>query len=194
MAQLAFSREFPQRLHFMQRETYFQEKIIAGLMAGGVAVPERYLNSKYITPGLIDRYKARPKIHTFRKVGARKRKPGEDIHFTVNARTKKSFQFAPAVPLHHTDTVEILWRNKKPGTFHVGIIVEGYYLPDTVINGGRIVYVSDEVKDLVSNDGFDSAKMFFQWFNKSGIYESINWTDHRYGINVAHEANKSEEE
>lgn len=37
-----------------------------------------------------------------------------------------------------------------------------------------------EPKTLALNDGFESVKQFFQWFNEPFVGKLIHWTDSKY--------------
>lgn len=177
MAQLGFSRYFPKK--YPISETFFQERILTGLINNGFDVPEKYLaDNPYLNRNLVGNIA--PKIHTARSVGAAKRKVGDKIHFTVNPRTEDSYQFAPVVTITRVDVMEVICRKIKQGTEEFDVLLNGELLGLACVNGGIVTRINPELEAFVKNDGFTKKELFFKWFNDSGIYELISWTDHWY--------------
>lgn len=116
------------------------------------------------------------KIHTIRKDKSNKWKAGNDIHFTINAKTKNQFQFAPVLKCvstqaihikHFYDVVEItIDNNKLLKVSHRGL--------------NKIVEYDFELETLAKNDGFDSVEDFFQYFNEDYTGKIIHWTNLKY--------------
>jgi hypothetical protein len=116
------------------------------------------------------------KIHTIRKDSSNRWKPGNDIHFTINVRTKKEFQFAPVLKCvttqlikinHFSDVVEIEIDNTKVlKAYHKGF--------------NKIIEYDFEIETLAKNDGFDSIEDFFQYFNEDFTGKIIHWTNLKY--------------
>lgn len=118
--------------------------------------------------GFLQKYK--PKCHTIRglwknkntgEISARQIKAGDNLHFVINNRTPKRFQFAPIVKCVSTQTIEI--------TSEIRLIE----IDDRVLG-------FSEVEKLAINDGFDSVEDFFAYFNKDFTGQIIHWTNLKY--------------
>ncbi|MEO1263559.1 MAG: hypothetical protein AAFZ15_32405 [Bacteroidota bacterium] len=107
----------------------------------------------------------KPKIHTIRLDKNNLWKPGRDIHFVINNRTPKRYQFAPVLKCISVQEIEI----KNLFSDQMGVSIDGDFLQDC------------EVEDLAFNDGFDSANDFYDFF-KGGDFKGklIHWTDCEY--------------
>ena len=98
---------FTQKLN--GKPSYFVEKIWQSLPA------KLALESNYFSGGLMrknykfsdDAYDMKPKMHTIRKDSSNRWKAGNDIHFTINVRTKNQFQFVPVVKCISVQIIEI---------------------------------------------------------------------------------------
>jgi len=122
-----------------------------------------------------------PKLHTIReyrttKTGERAKKQwkaGDKIHPAINNRSKNYFQFAPTIECKSVQEIKII-KNHYPfaslgdpeWTIHA-VFVDNNEQP------------IETVKELATNDGFDSVKDFFDYFS-DGDRQLIHWTDLKY--------------
>lgn len=166
---LGFMQNWPKSMAMQDDKTYFIEKIWTSL----TWEPDYY--------SFRDEFKEKfksfwdgswtdeaeisfhPKLHTIRHDEGERWKPGMDIHFVINSRTKDRFQFAPVVKCKSVQTIEIEYQNKYT-------VVR--------IDGRSLSY--EEIKQLAANDGFDYVWDFFKYFDKDFKGRLIHWTNLRY--------------
>jgi hypothetical protein len=162
---------FTQKLN--DKPTYFVEKILASLHADKNF--KGFTLSNFYNHDLDYLETAHPKIHTIRTDLCNRWKAGNDIHFTINPRTKNQFQFAPIVKCISTQLIWIQSSEKR-------ILVENYLNDDKTIpdkfNWKQLQ--SDEVYNLIKNDGFDSEEDFWNYFDKDFSGKIIHWTNLKY--------------
>lgn len=91
------------------------------------------------------------KVHTIREDSKDRWKPGTMIDFFINCRQKDMFRFAPKLPVVSVQDIVI----KRWGT-----------KPKVYINDSFFPLPDKEVLNLAQNDGFDTVKDFFEYFNK----------------------------
>jgi len=118
------------------------------------------------------------KIHTIRTDKSERWKRGMKIHFwrgnprNTNAKIKPH-QFHES---HCTSVqkIQFVWRTVNEGMLNEGRAVQVWI-------DGRNVTTDDQIIDaLVKNDGFDSRKEFFEWFNEDFKGKLVHWTKLRY--------------
>ncbi|TWP28449.1 hypothetical protein ETU09_05865 [Apibacter muscae] len=103
-----------------------------------------------------------PKIHTIRLDNSNRWKEGNKIHFVINNRTAKRFQFAPVLDCVRIQKIEIIHKNK----------------PIVKIDGRELnIY---ELQRLSSNDCFESVEDFFNYFKEDFKGKIIHWTNIKY--------------
>lgn len=117
-----------------------------------------------------------PKIHTIREDKTNRWKPGMNIDFFINVRTKKMFRFAPVLPVVSVQKVEIKYHTN---TFLVHIDGKLFFF------GNRDFTVNEfenhkGMLELAQNDGFDTIEDFFEYFNEDFSGKIIHWTDKSY--------------
>lgn len=111
------------------------------------------------------------KIHTIRKDEKQRWKPGKEIHFYINNRTKEAFQFAPVTKVMRVQRIFMTFLPQCGLGFRVSINgreLEGY-----------------EVEELAINDGFEAVEDFEDYFIKQMENDEfsgkiIHWTDFKY--------------
>lgn len=124
-----------------------------------------------------------PKIHTIREDKKGRWKVGDKIHFVVNNRSKKRFQFAPVKAVKSVQRIEI---NSRFGDASLELIID-----DKIF--AQYHYNYDEPKNLkglvefIRNGGFDGKDdvelitNFKNFFidNPNDIFKGkiIHWTD-----------------
>lgn len=156
------------------KPTYFVEKILIGIDKHlGVYHTELFLKS------FQEKFESKPpvnyngKLHTIREDKNNRWKLGTKIHFFINCRKKNMFRFAPVLPVVSVQKVEIKW-----------IGFSDSIRPWVRIDGKNIYTIdqidSDKMLQLAQNDGFDTVKDFFAYFNEDFTGKIIHWTDLRY--------------
>lgn len=112
---------------------------------------------------------ATPKVHTIR--AGNRWQPGRFIHFAYGQRTKDYHCFCHGTVktvqeiIIYTDIQKVMVATKGVGdsyTFDFQKISE------------------DQVKELATNDGFDSVEDFWKWFNVDLKGQIISWTGKLY--------------
>ncbi|WP_433863184.1 hypothetical protein [Sphingobacterium thalpophilum] len=166
---LGFMQNWPKSMAMENEATYFIAKIWMG-------IPQQYKSLKihddYCTKHVhqfnahwdVPDLEIKPKLHTIRHDEGERWKPGIDIHFVINSRTKSRFQFAPVIPVVSVQTIEI-----KHAFPHRYVFVDGRYLSSW-----------KEMNQLALNDGFESMDDFFKYFNEDFKGRLIHWTNLSY--------------
>lgn len=185
---LGFMQNWPKSMAMQNDKTYFIAKIWMG-------IPQQYKSLKIYDDYCnkhVSQFKAhwddtdleiKPKLHTIRHDESERWKPGMDIHFVINSRTKDRFQFAPVVKCKSVQTIEIMDSSHLPRVN--GIVlefphgVEIFYLAYEVKIDGRFLN-EHEIRELAKNDGFESVEDFFKYFNKDFKGRLIHWTNLSY--------------
>lgn len=163
---LSFKKNWPKKMDIWSgAPTFFIEKIWASLpeSVNGDSYHE-YLSQhkeKFGQPWDGSDVYVLPKKHTLRH-GTRW-KPGDKIHFCINSRTKRYFQFAPVVEVKGVQEIQIEYQEDG------GILV--------IIDGRHVVHA---VEHLAKNDGFESIAQFFNWFDKDFKGQIVHWTNLKY--------------
>lgn len=157
--------EFPDTMpeHMAGKPTYFVEKIINSIQKNDLAFINLAELDYHLGFSLKNKFGNLPqKIHTIRRDGGNRWKPGMMIDFWINYRTKKQFRFAPRIPSKDTPKIEIIYKTGIP-------IINLEEKPDF-----------QDLEQLTQNDGFDSVDDFFAWFNKDFSGVIISWSDIKY--------------
>ena len=156
------------------KPNFFVDKIWSGLIDQKLSSIEtcRYFESKRedITPNefsIVPHYA--PKIHTIRVDANNRWNENRKIDFFINVRTKLMFQFAPKQWVKSVQNIEIEYFNNT-----------GKWFKDVVVSIDDRYIDRDEIEKLSKNDGFDSVKDFFDYFNKNFKGKIIHWTNCRY--------------
>lgn len=118
-----------------------------------------------------------PKIHTIREDKNNRWKPGNDIHFVINNRTKKSFQFAPVLPVVSVQRISIKHENTYTHKKTATIEIDGNWFAAYNFNQNNIY---GKLELLIKNDGFNSVEDFFNYFNEDFDGKIIHWTNFKY--------------
>lgn len=151
--------------------TYFVAKILKGLELNKLITYKDIL--PFYVIDTVDRYKSlfvKPKIHTIRTDKKERWKSGNLIHFVINNRTPNRYQFAPVLKCVSTQKIKIYyWYNPKTEKFDDPDV----YIDDKLLN-------FPQVEELAINDGFESTKDFFAYFNTGFSGKIIHWTNKKY--------------
>jgi hypothetical protein len=180
---LPFTTQFPDHLHqdLANRKTHFIERILASMPHAEV---KKFYLEKYDVVFLSKQFKtllqdkasytfnndlyflflniADPKKHTIRKDVNKRWKPGLDIHFFINVRTNKMFQFAPVIQCISVQKIEINYKDE------FSIFIDG------------IKKINQFHHTLALKDGFSSLREFKHYFNSNFKGRLIHWTNERY--------------
>jgi len=169
---LSFSTKFPNG-----KPTYFIDKIWDSLKVYDLVknIGLRYEYWKLYEKKFDNKWDATPKLlpkrHTIRNDEHNRWKPGMNIHFVINNRSKNLFQFAPVIECKSVQKIAINYL----------LDFKHYLLPPPVsieIDGKLIN--NKEIEMLAQNDGFDSIADFLDWFNTDFNGKIIHWTDLKY--------------
>lgn len=158
---LGYKQYYP----FNGEPTNFYEKIIVG----------RYSNSIYSGQGI------EPKLHSIREDIHNRWKPGMLIHHAYGVRTK-NYECFDECPCVSTQKIVI----KEYSIGEGDSLSYSYTFEYRDITKVFRVFVDDKLLDdceiysLAKNDGFDTMRDFFRWFNKPFTGKIIHWTDLRY--------------
>lgn len=116
--------------------------------------------------------KVPPKIHTIRTDTKNRWRVGLNIHFVINNRTPKRFQFAPLLPVKSIQQISIKYENSNSD------------FPTIHIDGKKhSIFVTSDVpilEKLAMNDGFESFGKFLDYFHSDFDGKIIHWTDFVY--------------
>ncbi len=157
------------------KPTYFVEKIWETILQKGIqikindfielghnALPRNYIVGTH-----------KPKLHTIREDKKERWKPGTKIDFFINCRQVNMFRFAPVLPVVSVQKIEIIYK----GIFIAVVVDKILFYTDADFTFGKGV---EGMLQLAHNDGFDSIKDFFAYFDKDFTGKLIHWTDLRY--------------
>ena len=152
--------------HFPWGEpTRFREKIIKGIY------PYSIYNN-------IDLH---PKIHTIREDPHNRWKPGNIIHHAYGVRTKNydCFDEGECKSVQEIEIKEYFIDENDFVSHSYTLINKGVPRIFRVFIDSKMLS-EDEIDILARNDGFDSTKDFFRWFNKPFKGKIIHWTNLKY--------------
>lgn len=178
MAVLGFITEFPEEFHYIQKKSYFQEKILTSMFNHSGMLPANIANNPSLVNHMIGN--TREKIHTIRKKGKRKIKEGTLLHMSINVRKPDQRQFAPIVKCTGVEQLEIIYNDFGNTAIRVDVKINGHYCGMARFLGGVCVTIDPWFTKFIHNDGFDDIRIFFKMFNESGVYDLIHWTDRLY--------------
>lgn len=176
---LSFSQKFPSG-----DKTLFTNKIVKGLWSSNSDEMNYFaLNSpeppKDCFNGLsvYESEQIFPKIHTIRRDKKNRWKVGNKIHFVINNRTQKRFQFAPILNVTKIEKFEII--QGKGGALTDIFINDSLFW---AIDKRFVVhsFTDYKIEDFVKNDGFESVEKFLDWFSEDFRGKIIHWTGFSY--------------
>jgi len=164
--------------------THFIEKIWACLYKDTNEIPIIYFNEiviSYIDGAEFVKAKrnGNSKKHTIRKDKGNRWKAGNDIHFVINNRTKKRFQFAPKIQVVTVQIFEIKYKVLKEETV-ISIYIDKIFKGKVILVNCKIKESSIAVDIIAANDGFDSTNDFLEWFSDDFEGKIIHWTNLKY--------------
>jgi len=179
---LGFSSVFPNGV-LKGKRTHFVEKIHVSLKYNNEhsisSIYKNWFEEKQILKGYNFNFKVgvdcKPKRHTIRVDEKRRWKPGMKIHFYINVRRKRMFNFAPILHVKSVQKIEIV---RVANVFTPYTIQCNNKTYQILIEGQCLKY--ETIVQLIYNDGFDTVKDFFEWFDKDFSGVLIHWTDLKY--------------
>lgn len=179
---LGYKQHFP----FNGQWTNFEHKILAGFPIG---VQMNYAKAlcanlpesdriAYITL-FMDNMEVDPKLHSIREDIHDRWKPGMKIHHSFGVRTKsyRCFFINECISTQRIDIQYHDWSDFVGQYTYHNKVTDPFiliYIDDVLLHDGN------KLELLVHNDGFDSTKDFFRWFNKPFKGKIIHWTDFKY--------------
>lgn len=166
---------------------YFVEKIWSGLMLDenfefNLSISYLHDAQEVLELQNIDDFTNKPKLHTIRIDPSNRWKPGTKIHFVINNRTKNRFQFAPVVEVKSVQKIEIKWSDILENTSG-RTAMNDRFVSVAIHDRGCAIrrYLNLEQLQILSiNDGFNSVKDFFNFFNTDFTGKIIHWTNLKY--------------
>lgn len=127
------------------------------------------------------------KDHTIRRDENHRWQPGKMIHFIVNNRSPRRFQFAPLVPVVKVQPITFEWQWAITGANWqernvCTITVEGRLLGTarTDAETGKVMSASPNVHTLARRDGFKDVQGFLDYFKEDFRGRIIHWTNQWY--------------
>src|SRR5690606_26631483 len=141
---------------------------------------DKYLdNSIYRFQNIVDQ---EAKKHTIRFLTEKQaelwQQPNRYIHFVINNRTKRRFQFAPLCPVVSVQEIDIKY-------FQSSVLIQINNAPYEGTNSlcfykkenGKYVKFwngTDLIERIAINDGFKSVDGFLSYFNKEAVAKQIS--------------------
>jgi hypothetical protein len=110
------------------------------------------------------------KIHTIRADPHNRWKAGISIQMATGVRTKKYHQFNKGIP----------GLNKCISTQKIIIEHDVFAIGDCLIFIDDKQLTTEQIILLSKNDGFETLKDFYLWFNTDFIGKIIHWTKFKY--------------
>uniref|UniRef100_F4C441 Uncharacterized protein n=1 Tax=Sphingobacterium sp. (strain 21) TaxID=743722 RepID=F4C441_SPHS2 len=172
------------------KPNYFAEKIWLSILEGNFPDEikfqydlfyKEYANKFGKHWDAIDFYLIKGKAHTIRHDPQDRWKAGKIIHPVINNRTTNRFQFAPAILCISTQKIKIVWGLE--GQRFAKVYIDDHYIGIYNEKSGTFFEMYDKIGSLsalAQNDGFDSVKDFFAYFNQDFEGKIIHWNDLKY--------------
>ena len=193
---LGFKQNFP-----WGEPTNFREKILAsvGRRDLGVTDPKGHTLSYVYKPSLHNVEKVKlftPKIHTFREDKHDRWKAGMSIQMVYRGPKYSILDhFNKGIPelekCKSIQKVKIRWSNPSKGNFiddlakimgittrYLSVFVDGKEMAEFKFSDSYCG--STDIKNIVSNDGFNNVFDFAKWFKDDWEGKIIHFTDFRY--------------
>lgn len=157
------------------KPTFFVEKIHKAFRLKELNMKAAIYPQIHYTPdyNFFVKDKCHYKIHTIREDKTDRWKPGILIDFFINCRQKNMFRFAPRVPVVSVQKFQIVYYDKTDTKWDIP------HLKYAVRIDNRRLEPTD-IEKLALNDGFETIKAFFEYFNEDYVGKIIHWTDKRY--------------
>lgn len=119
------------------------------------------------------------KKHTIRKDKHERWSSGKPMHMATGVRTKKYKEFDIKI-CTGTQKISIRYYNN---VHRIEVRINDRFFGSAYYDQERIFCNYSELENLAKNDGFNSLKDFFDWFDKDFDGKIIHWTNLRYGTN-----------
>lgn len=158
--------------------TFFVQRIWLGLKFESSVYDEFYKNCILTTGNNWDIASSlkMPKIHTIRKDAFNRWRVNMIIHFVINNRTPKRFQFAPLLPVLSIQQIKIHYIGFPSSGYKIRVLIDNnlFYQEGSPVDRGML--------QLAINDGFNSVEDFFKYFSSDFEGKIIHWTDFEYSF------------
>lgn len=118
-----------------------------------------------------------PKLHTIRATKGDRWFEGRNIHFIINLRSPKYFQFAPVIQCTGVQDISIII---LPDEVTVYIDGEVFYYVGGITKNCQVVIGKDQFERLIKNDGFNNFNEFITFFRPGFTGKIIHWTKLKY--------------
>lgn len=161
--------------------THFAEKIMSGLVINDIITGREPKSYEYIMHSDFDSrvFLASPpkvKLHTIRADKNNRWKEGNKIHGYYHSRTAKMRQIFPVIECVAVQKIEI-----EHTSGFANVAIGGKHFGEIYHHGLHDIYeYTNDLETLAHNDGFDSVKSFFQYFNHGFTGKIIHWTNLKY--------------
>lgn len=151
--------------HINENPTYFVEKILSGLHGHqdfkGFNLSEKYNIDLDIVESCKD------KITTIREDSNNRWKAGNKIHFVIFNRTPNRYQFYPVVKC---TSIQEIWISPFSKTFRIW--------REELESWDKMS--PEVIEQIAYNDGFNSLKDFWNYFDREFAGKIIHWTETKY--------------
>ena len=181
---LSFSQQWPKYMpdHMAGQNTLFPLKVLECIEENYPAEMHAFKMKSFFNYSRFRGYDSpeaeelNPKLHTIREDKSDRWKPGTQIHFVINNRSKNRYQFAPVLECKGIQIIEIFH-----DLGHAEIHIDGQFYGEVYRHGLDDIYQhTDDLELLAKNDGFLSVDQFFAWFKKDFTGKIIHWTGLKY--------------
>ena len=170
---IGFMTTWPNKMKELEgKPTYFPEKVLASLVDSYPAIDwEKFANDidKVYQPYECTLGDYNPKHHTIRE--NKKDRYSNNVAlqpFIWAGKPYRSpqFYFSPKIECVSTQIIQIRHSGEK------------WRMPWVMVDG--FIKTAPEIEVIARNDGFDSTKDFFKWFDADFTGDIIHWTNLKY--------------
>jgi hypothetical protein len=177
MAVLTFGVEFPKEIHYIQKKTYFQEKILSTIYNHSGKMPVNLATNPSLIESMVGAVK--PKVHAIIPKGS-KIKKGTILHMNSKGDRKTERKFAPIMKCTDVEEIKIVHNDFGNTAKRVDVFINGKRFGEIRSLGGVLVSVDKSLRDLLTNEGYDNALVFVNCFPESNEYDLVHWGNVRY--------------
>lgn len=184
MVNIKYTTNFSFEKDVIGKETNFHYKLWSALFKCVIKVNmvEFLDKGKEFTSNFTkDVMKFQPKITTFRKDEAHEYEKGTEIISLLEIEPGVEMNFLPKIECVSTQMCEIKYPEQiSPGQKTLEILISAKYYGAIFLKNGEITVSSPKIKNLITNDGFDNAADFMNFFSKPWKGKIIHFTNLRY--------------
>tara|TARA_R110000822_G_scaffold14427_6_gene50814 strand:+ start:10931 stop:11452 length:522 start_codon:yes stop_codon:yes gene_type:complete len=171
---IGFMTTWPKKMKELEgKPTYFPEKILTSLIESRIQLNWQMFgeakNIAKIPPYEFSNGAFKPKHHTIRE--NKKGRYSNNVVLQPFIWTNKpyrspQFYFSPNFKCVSTQIIQIIHSGEK------------WRMPWVMVDG--FIMTAPEIEVIAHNDGFDSTKDFFKWFDTDFTGDIIHWTNLKY--------------